>query len=431
MSWWGICINQLSILVGMFLKFLPDKKLLQNFTYITFLQVFLLIAPLITYPYLVKVLGQELYGVILTAQMLASYASIIIDFGSNGVCAKHVSINRSDISKLSEIVNSVIIVRFVFFIGCFFLYMGVVFLVPQYRAYFMLFLLTYGLTFNDLLFPQFFFQGIENMKAITIINIITKLFFIILIFFVVKSPDDYLFVPLLYSIGYILGGIYSIYLIYHVQHVKFYIPNKKILAYYVKDCSPLFANDLICTVKDKVNYMLVGIYAGMSDVVIYDLGLKLHSLLTKPMQILTTVLLPRFAASRDVKKLKKVLLLSFMVALVLVVITNIFLPEIVQFFIHKQIDLLPLRAFLIAPLLVSVSSVISSNLFIAFGYNKYVLYSIIVTTTIYILSFVVLLVTGHLNSIYAFVALALISYFTEFVYRLIKAAKIIRKDNLL
>lgn len=403
-----------------------DEKLLQNFTYISFLQVFLLLAPLITYPYLVKVLGQELYGVVLSAQMLASYASIIIDFGSNGVCAKHVSINRDDPNKVAEIVNSVISVRFLVFLECFLIYMAFVLLVPQYRSYVILFLLTYGLTFNDLLFPQFYFQGVENMKAITIINIITKLIFIILIFVVVKGPDDYLFVPILYSIGYTLGGAYSLYLIYHVHRIKFFVPDLETLKYYVKDCSPLFANDLICTVKDKVNYMFVGIFAGMGNVVIYDLALKLHSLLTKPMQILTTVLLPRFAANRNVRQLKKVIAISFSIALCLVVITNIFLPQIVTFFLHKEINLLPLRLFLMAPLLVSVSSVISSNLFIAFGYNKYVLYSIIVTTIVYIITFVALLISGNLNSIYAFIALALISYFTEFVYRTIKASQIIK-----
>ncbi len=406
-----------------------DKKLLQNFTYISFLQVFLLLAPLITYPYLIRILGQELYGVVLSAQMLASYASLIIDFGSNGVCAKHVSINRNDSNKVAEIVNSVILVRFLFFIGCFLIYLAVVFLIPQYRPYFFLFILTYGLTFNDLLFPQFYFQGMENMKAITIINIITKFVFIILVFVVVKSPDDYLYVPLLYSLGYTLGGIYSLYLIYHVQRIKFYIPSLDTLRYYVKDCSPLFANDLICTVKDKVNYMFVGIFAGMGNVVIYDLALKLHSLLTKPMQILTTVLLPRFAANRNVNQLKKVIAISFCVAFFLVILTNIFLPQIVEFFIHEQIELVPLRLFLIAPLLVSVSSVISSNLFIAFGYNKYVLYSIIITTIVYIMSFVGLLLSGCLNSIYAFVVLALISYFTEFIYRSIKAVRIFKKEN--
>lgn len=401
-----------------------DKKLLQNFTYISFLQVFLLVAPLITYPYLVRILGQELYGIVLSAQMLASYASIIIDFGSNGVCAKHVSISRNDLNKVAEIVNSVIFVRILLFSGCFFIYMSVVLIIPQYRPFYMLFLLTYGLTFNDLLFPQFYFQGVENMKAITLINIITKLVFIILIFIVVKGPDDYLFVPVLYSFGYTLGGIYSLFLIYHVRKIKFYIPNFDTLKYYVKDCSPLFANDLICTVKDKVNYMFVGLFAGMGNVVIYDLALKLHSLLTRPMQILTTVLLPRFSANKNIRQIKKVLLVSFCVTFLLVVLTNLFLPQIVELFIHKQIDLFPLRLFLVAPLLVSISSVISSNLFIAFGYNKYVLFSIIITTIVYVISFVCLFLGGRLNTIYAFVALALISYFTEFVYRVLKAYKL-------
>ena len=49
------------------------KVLIENFSYLAFLQVFLLLYPLITYPYLVDVLGKEIYGIVLTAQMLASY----------------------------------------------------------------------------------------------------------------------------------------------------------------------------------------------------------------------------------------------------------------------------------------------------------------------------------------------------------------------
>ena len=95
------------------------KVLIENFSYLAFLQVFLLLYPLITYPYLVDVLGKEIYGIVLTAQMLASYASLFIDFGSNFVCAKHVSIkylqliipqyfisNKSGIWSLSLIVHS-------------------------------------------------------------------------------------------------------------------------------------------------------------------------------------------------------------------------------------------------------------------------------------------------------------------------------------
>ena len=134
------------------------KVLIENFSYLAFLQVFLLLYPLITYPYLVDVLGKEIYGIVLTAQMLASYASLFIDFGSNFVCAKHVSINRDNKAKLSEILSNVLFVRLVIFIIFFFIYSFVAYIVPSYRSKFLIFILTYALCTNDLLFPQFFFR---------------------------------------------------------------------------------------------------------------------------------------------------------------------------------------------------------------------------------------------------------------------------------
>ena len=129
----------------------------QNLSYVTILQIFMLVAPLITFPYVTKVLGQSLYGVVLTAQMLASYASLIIDFGSNNVCAKHVAQNRNDIDKLSEIFSSVFWVRLLLCILCLFIYIVIVFLIPEYREYKLLFFLSYAMTTQELLFPQYFF----------------------------------------------------------------------------------------------------------------------------------------------------------------------------------------------------------------------------------------------------------------------------------
>lgn len=156
----------------------------------SFLQIFLLLYPLITYPYLVRVLGKEIYGVVLTAQMLASYASLLIDFGSNFVCAKHVSVDRDNKKKLSEILSNVLFVRFVIFIVAFIAYLIIVYSVPIYRQYAWLFILTYGFTTNELLFPQFFFQGIEKMKFISIVSVITKLIMVCLIFMFVKEAHD-------------------------------------------------------------------------------------------------------------------------------------------------------------------------------------------------------------------------------------------------
>ena len=73
-----------------------NRTLVQNTSYITILQVFNVIAPLITYPYLVRVIGRDMYGVFITAQVLVSYISLFVIWGSDSVCAKYKSSRLAD-----------------------------------------------------------------------------------------------------------------------------------------------------------------------------------------------------------------------------------------------------------------------------------------------------------------------------------------------
>ena len=113
----------------------------------------------------------------------------------------------------------------------------------------------------------------------------------------------------------------------------------------------------------------------------------------------------------------------------LVILLNVFMPAIVTFFLHDEnTDLLPIRLFSLAPVILSVSMIISSDIFIALGYNRYVFYSILVTTAAYLLTLTVLLLTGYLHSIYSFVGMALIAYCVELIYRLITVRRLVKKE---
>ncbi len=393
-----------------------NKTVIENFSYVSLLQIFILIAPLITYPYLVRVLGTDLYGRVISAQVLASYASIIILFGTDDVCAKYVSIYRENIEKLSEIVSNILCARLFLWIACFFLYLTIVLIIPHFRNEFWLYILTYGITLSDLLFPQYFFQGIERMKVSTLVSLAIKLLFICLVFIIVKDPEDYIFVPILYSIGFFLGGLFSLEYIKRILKIDFVRPNRSSMFFYLKESFSLFATNLICTVKDKLNYFIIGAF-GMSNVVVYDLGVKLTALLSRPVTVISTVLFPRFAKSRNMKMIKPVLLFIFTVTVLLVILTNIFLPQISFFFLHEEVDLMPLRIFTLAPIFLSISSFVASNVFVAFGFNKYLLYSILVTTAAYVVLLMVIFFTHHMQSLMAFVILAVASYFVELLYR--------------
>lgn len=406
------------------------KRIFENFSWLAIVEVFGLLAPLITWPYLTKVLGRELYGYVLMAQMLMTYAVILIEFGTDSVCAKHVSIHRNDKTKLSEIVCSVLSLRLMLWVVCFAIYMLIVYLIPVYRKESLLFFLTYFMTAQTVLFPRYFYQGIEYMKMISLVNIFIRLFFIAMVFIVVKNESDYLLVPLFYAIGYTLAGAYSLWYIFSSLKIPFVIPSFSQVKYYAKDSLSLLATNLICTIKDKFNYQLLGIYVGMSDVVIYDLALKLNGVAEKPTQLISNVLFPKFAQIHDTKKLNKVIILTLFVSIGIFILLNVFLKDIALFFLHEQVDLLPIRLLSLAPVILSVSMMICFNYFIARGMNKYVFYSIITTTIAYLIALGIFLLFGNMKSIYTFVALALIAYIVELLYRSIVYIKNTKEEIL-
>ncbi|MDC2165198.1 flippase, partial [Bacteroides thetaiotaomicron] len=225
------------------------------------------------------------------------------------------------------------------------------------------------------------------------------------------------------------GGIISLYEIVYKMNIKLIKPSLNSAMIYLKDSSSIFATDLVCTIKDKLSYLLVGTFVGMSDVVIYDLGLKLHGIAAKPYMLICTVMFPRLAKNKNIRQLKLIMLISFFLTLAIIVVANVFLEKIVIFFLHEECDLFPLRLFLVGPLVLSVSYVISNNLFVAFGYNKYMFISILVTTFVYVLCLITVFITGHMNTVMSFISIALISYSAELVYRLLMAKKIISKEK--
>ena len=413
--------------VGQKLRNEGNRHLLENVSYITILQMFNVVAPLITYPYLVRVIGRDMYGVFITAQVLVSYISLFVIWGSDSVCAKYISIHRDDKQKLSEIFSSVLVGRtVVWFLGLI-TFLIIVYLTPTYRESSLIFVLTYGMVFFDVLFPQYLFQGLEKMKYATLVVVMVRLLFIILVFALVKESSDLYLVPLLYSIGYLLGGMASLYIIFCILGLRLTKVSSGNVYSLVKESSPIFASDLITAIKDRFNILLMGGLIGMGNVVVYDLGMKINLLVTKPTEILRIAMFPRAAKDKSIPEVRKTIMVSFLISVLLVAVVNAALPYIVRLFLNEDVDLLPLRLFSLAPLMLSVSVLIAFNVFVAFGYNRYVLNSILITTGCYLLLLISCYFTHHLNTLMIFVLISMVAYLVEFIYRVVMFKKIARK----
>lgn len=164
---------------------------------------------------------RDVYGLVVFAQAMVSYFLIIVEFGLNLSATKELSIYRFDKERASYIVSSVLIVKGVFFIIFLILLYVVTFFVKQTQGYELLFFLSMHVCLYEWLFLRWYFQGVERMKYITIIVMVSRLVFLGLILFFVKKLSDYLRVSMINSFGALLSGIVSLWIVLGKDKVVF------------------------------------------------------------------------------------------------------------------------------------------------------------------------------------------------------------------
>lgn len=182
------------------------RRFLGNFASLSGLQIATYLLPLVTVPYLVRVLGAEKFGLIGFAQALIQYFLYATEYGFNLTATRAISLQKDDRAVISEVFCSVLAAKLAILVAGFAVLCALVFAVPKFRADGAVYFLTFGTVIGSALFPLWFFQGIERMTYISVLNILSKIIFTAAIFVFVRQPSDFIYVPLISSIGMIVPG---------------------------------------------------------------------------------------------------------------------------------------------------------------------------------------------------------------------------------
>lgn len=203
----------------------PDKKrLVSNFFSLTVLQASQYLLPLITLPYLVRVLGPDRYGLIAFALSFVGYFQIITDYGFNFSATREISIKRDDRDAVSRIFSTVLVVKLGLLFLCALFCCIIVVSFDRFHGNQAVFGYTFLLLIGQILFPMWLFQGLEQMRFITLLNIFSKLLFTCTVFMFVQTREDYLWVPLLNSLGFIIAGVVALWIAFSRLGVRFICP---------------------------------------------------------------------------------------------------------------------------------------------------------------------------------------------------------------
>jgi PST family polysaccharide transporter len=245
-----------------------EKKIIaKNYVALIFIQGTNFILPLIIFPYLVRTLGSEKYGLVMVAQSVALFLTIIVDFGFNISATREVANLKNDKEKLSQFYWNVFSIKLVLIIITFLLLLGLIIYVDKFSVDPLIYLFSFGLVLGQAIFPTWFFQGIEKMQVITIVNVAAKLFFTISLFFVVLSPSDYQYVPIFNGLGFVISGLFGF--VFSLQYVKFIFPKLSQVKEIIENSSSLFFSNFAVSLYTSSNTLILGFFAGDSMAGVY------------------------------------------------------------------------------------------------------------------------------------------------------------------
>src|SRR5690554_2441831 len=196
------------------------NALASNFGYLMLLQIAGYVFPLITIPYLARVIGVEGFGKIAFASAVVVWFKTIVDWGFNYTATRDVARDRNNPEVISDIFSNVFWAKIFLMIISFTLLLVSVYTVPFLKENKAIILLTFILVPGHIMFPEWFFQAVEKMKFITIFSLVIKMFFTLMVFLFIKEKQDYLLQPIILGTGYIVSGCVAMYLIVFKWQVK-------------------------------------------------------------------------------------------------------------------------------------------------------------------------------------------------------------------
>lgn len=249
--------------------YIKSSAVVKNTLSVGLVQAANYLIPIVIIPLVVRALGTEGFGKASYAQNIVSYLTILVNYGFEYSATQDVAVNRDNKEKLKSVFWTVMHFKALLLVASFavliLLYAtgGKVHEEPQ------LYLYAAIINIGVVLFPTWFFQGMEQMHKMALTNAAIKLLGAVLIVLLVKTADDYKIYILILSMSYVaVGAISFIYVIRHFGlRYKTKIERNKDV---VKKGFPVFLNNIFATLYSIGGVTVLGCFASDSDVGIYS-----------------------------------------------------------------------------------------------------------------------------------------------------------------
>lgn len=370
-------MNKLDIEVNSNLNRSRINKILENGIWLYVLQLFNTVIPLLTIPYVTRILGSFKYGMFSSALNIIIYLQVIVEYGFNLSGARKISIakDKKDISDIySKIVYSKIVLLGISAITMFLVSLFMKMDEEQIVCITILFIIVLGTALQQ----TWIFQGLEIMKYITIITVICRLISTVLIFALIKNSDQIYTYCLIYSLTFLLIGIINTVIISKKLNIKMKKISISDIWEEIKDGWNLFTTAAMSKILSGIGITVLTFTSTKDCVGIYSAIQKIPLILIMAYSPISQVLYPYISRlytesfNSGLKKIKKICI-YVIIPLIIIITAIIFNSKLivdllygVQYSIHFKL-LYPLIIWVMFSI---VNNLLGIQVLVASGHQK-------------------------------------------------------------
>ena len=274
------------------------------------------IFPLITFPYISRVLGVSQIGVINFVDSIVNYYVMFSMLGLNILGIREIAKNKINLLQRSKIFSTLLSINFILTIILLAIYLGSVLFVPQFYLHRELFYVGAFKLFFNIFLIEWLYRGLENFQYITLCNLFLRFIYVIALFVWVDDAGDIVIYYLItVALTVFTALINSLHAYKYVSFRFTYISN---IRYYIRPYIELGIYLILTSMYTTFNVVYLGLVSTQAEVGYYVTALKLYTIILGVFTAFTNVLMPRMSAllaDNDVNKFQSIIRTSLLIVI--------------------------------------------------------------------------------------------------------------------
>lgn len=355
------------------------SKLLKNFASLGVVQLVNYVFPLITVPYISRIIGPEGYGIINYATAFVGYFVLLVGYGFDLTATRRIALNPKDILSRNKVFSEVINARVILLILSFLFFLSAILFLEPIRKDIRVYLLLFVTCLSTILTPQFIYQGLQELSIFAKVNFVKGIISTILVFMIIKKPDDYIW---LITINVSVGLLMSIFFLLHAFKkfkLKFNLMDPRDTFIILWNERMIFLSTIVVSLYTTTNTVLLGFFDSIENVGYFTTSQSFLTIITTVLTVpLATALFPyigtSFSISRDqgLDVVKKILPIIFYIVTLSCLCLWLFSPFLVSFLYGGKFNnsILPLQIMSLLPLIICLSNMFGIQVMLNLGMDK-------------------------------------------------------------